>query len=314
MMLKWIWPLLVDQCTNNYYAITGLTLNTAYEVRVAANCNGENSPWSYAHATTSICISGNDITIGTDNISYTGVPVNSGWGNTMCQSIYTADELTAMGLTAGTISQLKYTWTVNSSYAKVFTIYMGNTNDSIYANSSSEYFVPFANQTLVYSGSHPINTVGTVTYTLGTPFVWDGKELMVYPTLSNYRDGFAVAEINAAEPLAYVEQTVTTDQNTYQADWLNAEVVDSRNVMIYQYYPGGHLTLWKLTKRGGLLRGDVDDNGVVNVTDVTTLINFMLSGNVPINYANADCDSSKSINITDVTMLINYVMSGSWGN
>ena len=146
------------------------------------------------------------------------------------------------------------------------------------------------------------------------PFVWDGKELMVYPTLSNYRDGFAVAEINAAEPLAYVEQTVTTDQNTYQADWLNAEVVDSRNVMIYQYYPGGHLTLWKLTKRGGLLRGDVDDNGVVNVTDVTTLINFMLSGNVPINYANADCDSSKSINITDVTMLINYVMSGSWGN
>ena len=60
--------------------------------------------------------------------------------------------------------------------------------------------------------------------------------------------------------------------------------------------------------------GDVDDNGVVNVTDVTILINYMLSGNVNINFANADCDSSKSINITDVTMLINYVMSGSWGN
>ena len=146
------------------------------------------------------------------------------------------------------------------------------------------------------------------------PFVWNGMELMVYPTPGNYHDGFAVAEVNAASPLASVEQTVSTDMNGYQANWLNAEVVDSRNVMVYQYYPGGHLTVWRLTKRGGLLLGDVDDNGVVNVTDVTILINYMLSGNVNINFANADCDSSKSINITDVTMLINYVMSGSWGN
>ena len=146
------------------------------------------------------------------------------------------------------------------------------------------------------------------------PFIWNGMELMVYPTPGNYHDGFAVAEVNAATPLASVEQTVSTDMNGYQADWLNAEVVDSRNVMVYQYYPGGHLTVWRLTKRGGLLLGDVDDNGVVNVTDVTILINYMLSGNVNINFANADCDSSKSINITDVTMLINYVMSGSWGN
>ena len=146
------------------------------------------------------------------------------------------------------------------------------------------------------------------------PFIWNGMELMVYPTPGNYHDGFAVAEVNAASPLASVEQTVSTDMNGFQADWLNAEVVDSRNVMVYQYYPGGHLTVWRLTKRGGLLLGDVDDNGVVNVTDVTILINYMLSGNVNINFANADCDSSKSINITDVTMLINYVMSGSWGN
>ncbi len=146
------------------------------------------------------------------------------------------------------------------------------------------------------------------------PFIWDGRELVVYPTPNNYHDGFAVAEINASAPMAYVTETTSTNANSYQANWLNAEVIDARNVTIYQYYPGGHLTVWKLSKHGGLLRGDVDDNGVVNVTDVTTLINFMLSGNVPINYANADCDSSKSINITDVTMLINYVMSGSWGN
>ena len=146
------------------------------------------------------------------------------------------------------------------------------------------------------------------------PLVWDGKELMVYPTLGNYHDGFAVAEINAAEPLARVEQTVTTDLNSYQANWLNAEVVDSRNVTIYQYYPGGHLTVWRLTKRGGYLRGDVDDNGVVNITDVTLLINYLLNSDVTINYPNADCDSNSSINITDVTLLINYLLNGVWAD
>ena len=146
------------------------------------------------------------------------------------------------------------------------------------------------------------------------PLVWDGKELMVYPTLGNYHDGFAVAEINAAEPLARVEQTVTTDLNSYQANWLNAEVVDSRNVTIYQYYPGGHLTVWRLTKRGGYLRGDVDDNGVVNITDVTLLINYLLNSDVSINYPNADCDSNSSINITDVTLLINYLLNGVWAD
>ena len=95
------------------------------------------------------------------------------------------------------------------------------------------------------------------------PLVWDGKELVVYPTPSNYRDGFAVAQVNAAEPLVQVEQTANADANGYQANWLNAEVIDSRPVIIYQYYPGGHLTVWSLTKQGGLLRGDINEDGTI---------------------------------------------------
>ena len=146
------------------------------------------------------------------------------------------------------------------------------------------------------------------------PFVWDGRELVVYPTPNNYHDGFAVSEINSSAPMAYVTETTSTNANTYQANWLNAEIIDARNVTIYQYYPGGHLTVWKLSKHGGLLRGDVDGNGYVNISDVTTLINYMLSNTTTINFANADLDGSSSINITDVTMLINYLMSSSWGD
>ena len=145
------------------------------------------------------------------------------------------------------------------------------------------------------------------------PFVWDGKELVVYPTLSNYRDGFAVAEMNAATPLVSVPQTATTNANDHTNNWLNAEVIDSRHVAIYQYYPGGHITVWSLSKQGGILRGDADDDGAVTIADVTILIDYLLSGNADnINLDNADCDQSGDITITDVTAIIDYLLSDSW--
>ena len=145
------------------------------------------------------------------------------------------------------------------------------------------------------------------------PFIWNGKELMVYPTVANYLDGFAVAEANATVPLVQVPQTASANANGYQADWLNAEVIDARNVLIYQYYPGGHLTLWKLTKHGDILRGDADDSGDINIADVTTLIDYLLSGNTSaINLNNADCNQDNDINISDATTLIDYLLSNSW--
>ena len=145
------------------------------------------------------------------------------------------------------------------------------------------------------------------------PFVWQGKDFMLYPTTSNYRDGFAVAEPNAAEPIVYVPQTASSDANTYQANWLNAEVIDSRHVTIYQYYPGGHITVWSLTKQGGLLRGDVNEDGTVNISDVTVLINYLLSHNSDgVNLDNANCNQDDAISIADVTALINRLLSGSW--
>ena len=145
------------------------------------------------------------------------------------------------------------------------------------------------------------------------PLIWDGKELMVYPTAPNYLDGFAVAEVNAAKPLVSIQPTAAANANGYQANWLNAEVIDNRNVLIYQYYPGGHITLWKLTKRGDNLRGDANDDGDVNIADVTALIDYLLSGsNDGINLDNADCNQDSDVNIGDVTALIDFLLSGNW--
>ena len=56
--------------------------------------------------------------------------------------------------------------------------------------------------------------------------------------------------------------------------------------------------------------GDVNNDGVVNITDVTVLINAVMTESFgSINTANADMNNDGNINITDVTMLINAVMT-----
>ncbi len=82
------------------------------------------------------------------------------------------------------------------------------------------------------------------------PFVWDGKEYFIYPTMPDYQNGFAIAESGAEEPLVEVPSTVAANANTYQADWFNAEV-DKDGVTIYQYYPGGNVTVYRLTNESG---------------------------------------------------------------
>ena len=58
-------------------------------------------------------------------------------------------------------------------------------------------------------------------------------------------------------------------------------------------------------------RGDVNNDGVVNISDVTTLIDYLLSGNSEgINLQAADVDENGGINIADVTALIDMLLSG----
>jgi hypothetical protein len=59
-----------------------------------------------------------------------------------------------------------------------------------------------------------------------------------------------------------------------------------------------------------VLSGDVNDDGNINIDDVTLLINYLLNNDaVQINQANADIDSDGAINISDVTMLIQKLLN-----
>ena len=59
--------------------------------------------------------------------------------------------------------------------------------------------------------------------------------------------------------------------------------------------------------------GDVNGDGYVNITDVTKLISYLLSGDESsIILANADTNCNGDVNVSDVTALIYYVLSASW--
>ena len=61
------------------------------------------------------------------------------------------------------------------------------------------------------------------------------------------------------------------------------------------------------------IRGDVNNDGVVSIDDVTALIDYLLTGNpAGINLQAADTDLSGSITIDDVTVLIDRLLTGSF--
>ena len=58
------------------------------------------------------------------------------------------------------------------------------------------------------------------------------------------------------------------------------------------------------------IRGDVNNDGIVNVGDVTSLINAVLNGDYSnINFDAADMTEDGELNVGDVTAIISYVLS-----
>jgi hypothetical protein len=61
-----------------------------------------------------------------------------------------------------------------------------------------------------------------------------------------------------------------------------------------------------------VVTGDVNDDGIINITDVTFLIDYLLSDDSTlINMANADVNADGTVNITDVTKLIDLLLQQS---
>lgn len=83
-------------------------------------------------------------------------------------------------------------------------------------------------------------------------FSANGANYIVYPTLPNYQNGFAIARLDKDASGSYTPVTVATapatltaNANTFQANWLHAEVEGTR-VRIFQYVPGDAFRVYDL--------------------------------------------------------------------
>ena len=62
------------------------------------------------------------------------------------------------------------------------------------------------------------------------------------------------------------------------------------------------------------MRGDVNNNGIIEMDDLTALINYLLTGDTTgISVVNAAaCDGNEDIAMDDLTALINYLLNSAW--
>ena len=91
---------------------------------------------------------------------------------------------------------------------------------------------------------------------------------------------------------------------TYDANHVDAE---------YAHIDGGPSNPGYFTGKNASLRGDVNGDGSVNISDVTALIDYLLTGNASeISMSGVDTNQDGSINISDVTALIDHLLTGAW--
>ena len=79
----------------------------------------------------------------------------------------------------------------------------------------------------------------------------------------------------------------------------------------YAHIDGGPSNPGYFTDKNASLRGDVNGDQVVNMDDLTALINYLVYG-TPVNMTGADTDLSGGVGMDDLTTLINYLVFGHW--
>ena len=158
--------------------LTSLTAEQTYYARVRPDC--DENLWSDVcefKPSAAVC---NQIGTGTSEANL----VNTVWGCTYSQHIYTADELTDMGFAAGDIVSVSFYYSgTSSTYQKTQSIYMGTTTKSSYSGGNASDFE--SDVTLVYGPTLLSYVAGWREYELTEPFEWDGFSNIVVGMLTN---------------------------------------------------------------------------------------------------------------------------------
>ncbi len=210
------------------------------------------------------------------------------------QTIYPAASLT--GLQGQSITAMKFYVADEGGVAEntvQLAVSIGMTTQSSYSSWS-----PSAITGLTHVADITMNAGDTeITINFDAPFVYEGGNLVI--------------------------ETKVVSAGSWTNMYFYGENADVDNVLHIRYssnvdafypkttftYDGGD------TPEPEVLRGDVNGDKAVNITDVTALIDYVLNGD-PTNVVveNAECTNDDLVNIADVTALIDFVLGGAWAD
>ncbi len=119
-------------------------------------------------------------------------------------------------------------------------------------------------------------------------------------------DGWSTAAVAFSSMMFYNCTSLVGGQGT---TWNESNPTDKT----YAHIDGGPSDPGYFTDKNASLRGDVNDDGNVDINDVTALINYVLTGNsTGLNLAAANVNGDSDVDINDVTALIGFVLTGTW--
>ena len=129
-----------------------------------------------------------------------------------------------------------------------------------------------------------------------------------------------VAMVASAETYNYLKFTKTNGTTaTYSVEGLKL-TYDNTNVTVTNVDGTATIALAEVQDMyftneaaPSFMRGDVDNDGMIAISDVTMLIDYVLTSNADgVNLDAADCDQDNEIGISDITLLIDYILTGNW--
>lgn len=144
----------------------------------------------------------------------------------------------------------------------------------------------------------PVYNSQDLEFEFTTPFKYEGGNLLVDCEVieagtTNYRQTFFYGNPTANNVAVY---------SSYYYNGMETEFVPFLPMAMFTY------------QKADVLRGDVNLDGRVNITDASTLINYLLTGESDAIPDEGDCNLDGKKNITDVLSLINYISNGSWAD
>lgn len=153
---------------------------------------------------------------------------------------------------------------------------------------------------------NPYSAGNWITFKLSKPFIYEGENIII--DIRNTETGQSSYLCEFSSTLCVGRsicwwkangEDVTGFTSTYNAGIAPTSVSRSSN----RCYPNIRFFA------NGML-GDVNNDGIINIGDVTDLIDYLLGGNESqINYRNGDVDYDNAITIADVTHLIDLLLT-----